>query len=97
MEVGTTLKQITQNDFKKTILAKKNTTVLMKEKLFALSEKKRLKRRLSNDFKRINRSSDFRSKFKYILPTLMDFSKSFEPQLLATVLAKLIQKAKKQT
>ena len=69
----------------------------MKEHIFTLSEKKRFKRRLGNDFQRITRQNEFRSKFKYVIPTLMDFSRSLEPQLLANALAKLIQTAKKQT
>ena len=96
-EIATTLNHKQKINVKKNKIAEKDTKILMKEKLLILSEKKRFNRRIGNDFQRISRSKDFRYQFKYILPTLMEFSQSLEPQLLADVLAKLISKAKKQT
>ncbi len=94
LELGTAIKNKKKNpNLKTTVLTK----TLIKEQLFNLSEKKRLKRRLSNDFRRMSQNRDFRLSFKYIIPTLMDFSRALEPQLLADALAKLIQKARKQT
>lgn len=94
LELGTAIKNKKKNPNPKTIIL---TKTLTKEQVFNLSEKKRLKRRLSNDFRRMSQNRDFRLSFKYIIPTVMDFSRALEPQLLADALAKLIQKARKQT
>ena len=79
-------------------LTKTNAIKTLNKKGFLiLAEKKRLKARMSNYFSHVKRAKDFKQIFKYFIPTLMDFSRSFEPQLLADILAKVILKTKKQT
>lgn len=86
-----------KNQVKHKVTKKKDIKILNKRELLLMAEKKIVKRRMSNYFKRNKGSKDFRYIYKYFIPTLIEFSRSFDPQLLADLLSKVIRKAKKQT
>jgi hypothetical protein len=79
------------------LFANKTSKVLKKKDLYLLARKKIKNLRLKNYFKRVKNNKDFRHSFKYFIPTLMYFSKTLDPQLLADLFAKVLYKAKKQT
>ena len=86
-----------KNKVKQQVVKKKNIKILNKKELLRLADKKILKRRLNNYFKRSKGGKDFRYIYKYFIPTLIEFSRAFDPQILADVLAKVLRKARKQT
>ena len=93
LKFANTLKKQTKHK----VIKKNDLKLLKRKELLVLSEKKKLKWRLNNYFGRIKWSKDFRHIYKYLIPTLIEFSRSLDPQLLAIFLAKVLHKAKKQT
>lgn len=85
--------QSAQTKFKRKNPAKS----LKKKNVYSLAQKKIKNLRIQKSFKRIKGNKDFRHSFKYFITSLMYFSRTLDPQLLADLLAKVIYKAKKQT
>lgn len=90
-------KQIKQHLIGQKRLTEMQTRDLTKKKFNLLTQKKKKQRRIKNKFARIKRSKDFRQSFKYFIPTFMQFSRTLDPQLLISVLTKVIKMAKNQT
>lgn len=94
--LATPVKKYTNVNLKKKLLNENSFKLLKKKNLFLLAKKKK-KRHIKNYFDRIRKNKEFKQIFKFFIPTLMDFSRNLEPQLLADIIAKVIHKAKKQT